>query len=1231
MTPASHLKAINFLAICLLSTFIFPFTDTLTAQNIEKRDTANYPYWVGMMQDDNVNFFQVQHAFETYWKDRPVTRSSGFKPFKRWEYMMSLRVSPDGKRPSPDKNWKAYKDYFGNQGKLENNNGNWEEMGPKYLPINAPGLGRVNALAFHPTDVNIIYAGAPAGGFWKSTDGGQLWTSNTDGLPTLGVSAIIVDHSNPDILYIGTGDRDAGDAAGIGVMKSIDAGINWALSNNGMGYVTVGKMLIHPVLPGMLYAATSGGIFKTINGGADWFNISPSPGNYKDIVFRPNDPTTLYATRDGLFYKSVNEGANWMLISNGLPGGSRGVIGVSQANPDYVYFMLSYSDAYKGMYLSTDGGETFVEQSTTPNILSWGCDGGTGGQAWYDLCIAVDPLDAHVLYVGGVNIFKSTDAGQTWLISAHWYGGCSVAFVHADQHVFNWNPLNGSLYVGNDGGCFYTSDNGGDWVMISQGLSIAQVYKIGQSAQVKDMVINGYQDNGTAVFGDQEWRNVMGGDGMECAIDPTNANYKYGTLYYGAVSRIFGYDNQGGIGGNGVNGINEEGAWVSPFIIHETDPNTMFLGLKSVWRSNNIKAYDVQLVTWTKISTNFGSGNCRVLEQSPANPDILYVIKESGNLWRSDDANSANPGWINLTNNLPASISNASDIECHPTDPGTAYLTSSGHIYKTTNKGQNWSDITGSLPDVFYSGIVYCKGSQEGLYACSDIGVYYRDASMTDWVPFSNGLPLSSRVMELEIFYDHYNPQNNVIRGCTYGRGLWQSTLYHSQPAALFTSDHTTLPMGCGFNFTDLSFGFPTSWHWTFTGGTPVSSTQQNPQNITYALPGTYDVTLVVTNDVGSDSLTVTGYITVSPTMVPNPGFYCSDSIFCSGPHIVTFYDTSKYCPQAWVWSFNPTTVTFLSGTGATSQNPVVQFNEDGQYSVTLTVGNVNGSVNLNKTNLISIGGRLLPFFDNFESGNLNSKSWTVLNPDGDKTWEVWNTGGNPPGTKAARVKIYGTNTLDHKDKLISPPLNLTGIDHPTLQFKHAYCQYQTQYSDTLIVMASDNCGTTWTQLYKGFDDGSGLFATHPPMTSNFDPSAASDWCGNGLFGSPCLWFDLTAYGGKKDVQLAFETISYMSNNLYIDDVNITQSNGIIDNQDVNEAVVLFPNPSDGLITLTVKQGTILEHLRVVTPQGQEIWKQETAVPGNYPIDLSRFAKGLYYLEGITGQGKVVKKILVGK
>jgi PKD repeat protein len=1107
---------------------------------INQPDTAHYPYWIEMMQDPSINFFKVQSAFNKYWENRPITRGCGWKPFKRWEYMMQSRVSPTGERPSESRTVNAYREFYSNPANSPRSiYGNWTNLGPFTIPLGErgyKGLGRINAIAFHPTDPNTIYIGAPSGGLWVTHDGGLTWASNTDNLPTAGVSAIMLDYNNPEIIYMGTGDRDAGDAAGLGVMKSFDGGLTWSSSNNGMGDVTVGRLIIHPGNQDMLLAATTGGIFKTTDGGLNWTN--KMSGNFKDIVFKTNDPSVIYASASGKFYRSMDTGESWNQITAGLTIGVRGVIGVTPANQDVVYFLLSNnSNEFQGLYKSTNNGISFIEKSHSPNIMDWSCDGsGTGGQAWYDLEIAVDPTNENIIYSGGVDTWKSTNSGVNWTINSHWYGGCNRPSVHADQHVFEYSPLNGKLYIGNDGGIYWTDNGGNAWNEITDGLAISQTYKLGQSATVDDLVINGYQDNGSSVYEGSTWTVANGGDGMECAVDPVDFHYRYSTLYYGDIFRHYNNTGQGKIAGLNTNGITESGGWVTPFLIDENDPKTMFIGYKNVWRSNNIKAPNVNNVTWTEISNGLTGDNLNVLEQSPKNTNILYVA--GGNkLYRTDNCKSDAPVWINLSSKLPVS-STITDIEAHPYNEDIVYITFDNRVYMSWDKGNSWNDWTGLLPDVHISCIVYNKHSLYGTYIGTDMGVFYRDYAYCGWNSFSNGLPVNAKVTELEIFYDDANPANDRIKASTYGRGLWESEMFFSRPMTNFAADQTQIPVGCSVNFTDLSTGVPFTREWTFQGGNPSTSNQRNPTGITYETPGKYDVQLIVTNTDGSDTLLLSKYIQVSATLIPIADFEADKKAFCSFDQpTVKFTDKTTYCPNAWNWSFVPATVSFMNGTNAGSQNPDVKFNEPGNYTVTLIASNSNGSDTIARTGFINVGGTPLPFNEDFEHGFSNN-NWDIVNPDETVTWNIASVGGTSPGDKAAWMNFYNYITAGKRDQMITPVLDFSGTDQVSMTFQHAYARRFNSSRDSLIIYITADCGNSWTRIFQASENGSGNFATHPLMTDEFFPTVTDDWCG-GSFGSGCYTLDLSPWAGNKNIRLKFESYNYYGNDLYIDNIHI--------------------------------------------------------------------------------------------
>ncbi len=1193
-------------------------------------DTANYPYWIEMMQDPGANFFATQRAFELYWKGRPITKGSGYKVFKRWEYMNRWRVAPDGTLPAPDAISNAYHTFEHGSGN-RSMSGNWISMGPSTIPAPGPagyeGLGRLNVVAFHPTDPNKIYVGAPSGGLWMTADGGLTWVTHTDTMPSLGVSAIVVDYSNTNVILMGTGDRDAGDAPGLGVYKSVDGGIAWIASKNGMNNKTVGRIIQHPTNPLIFLAATSGGVYRSTDGGSNW-SVSQG-GNFKDIHFKPNDPNIVYGASGSDFYRSADNGITFTKITSVITPGQRGVIAVTPANPNYVYFMQSASNSgFKALYRSTDAGMTFTTMSTTPNILDWSCDGsGSGGQGWYDLALAADPVNAETIYAGGVDVWKSTNGGSTWTINSHWWGDCSVPAVHADCHYLTFSPVNGKLYAANDGGLWSTSNGGTTWTDHTVGMTIGQIYKLGQAQTEKSKVINGFQDNGTYAITPGGWIAVGGGDGMECAVDYTNASRTYHTIYYGDIYRRYNNSGEKHIAGNGVYGITESGAWVTPFCLNRFNNKGMFVGYKNIWRSNDVTT---GTIVWTKISDNLAGSNnndMAVVEHSAVNENLFYAARYDNKFFRSDDCMGTNPSWINLTSNLPVA-GTPSDIESSPIDENIVYITLAKKVYKSTDKGITWTNITGNLPDVNLNTIAYYRNAPEGLYVGGDAGVYYRDETTTGWLPFGSGLPVNVKITELEIYYDNDSVSQDAIRASTYGRGLWGSDLYHINPTADFTADKTTIPIGCDVNFEDHSTGVPTFFQWSFPGGTPASSSVKNPENIVYDQPGTYQVTLKVWNEFGSDSITKINYITVSSTLLPVANFETDNNVPCFN-ETVHFTDLTENCPGSWYWQFTPSTVTFMDGTSAASQNPAVRFNEPGLYDVQLTTSNAVGPAFVSKAGYIISGGYALPFTEKF-AGGFNEHFWKVVNTDLMITWDTISVAGTVDGSKAAWMNFFDYNLIDRRDQLISPVLNFTGYSGVTLSFRHAY--EQRVRKDSLIIKVSDDCGLTWDRIWAMGPDGTpNQFVTHPPTNTEFFPQSADDWC-SGSYGVDCYSIDLATYAGKNNVKILFESFNRYGNNLFINDIQISGPVGISDPGTNDVKVSIYPNPSSESFNLSISNIQSGVSVSVVTPMGQTVGRLFLE-PENGKIDkkmnLEDNAPGVYFIHINAGEKTIVKKVII--
>jgi photosystem II stability/assembly factor-like uncharacterized protein len=737
--------------------FLSFFSVTLFAQN-----------WVEMMQDSNANFYVIQKAFNNYWDGKKIEKGKGWKQFRRWENYMAPRVYPSGEMNHGADLWNAYQELKTNESLNKTTAAaNWTSLGPVAIPSNG-GAGRINCISFYPGNPTIMFAGSPSGGLWKSTDAGNSWSTNTDLLPNIGVSSIAIDPSNPDVMYIATGDGDAGDTYTIGVLKSTDGGQSW--NTTGLTYLvsqlkSVRKLLIHPLNTDTVFAATNSGIYRSLDAGATWTNVRS--GNFYDIEFKPDDPSVIWAASHNRVYKSTNTGTGFIICSAFAPDDvGRLSIAVTANDPNYLYVLAgnNIDNGLSGVWKTTDTGTTFTLCADSPNMLGWSTDGSDfGGQAWYDLAIAASPINKNIVFIGGVNIWKTNDGGDSWSINAHWYGGGGNPYVHADIHAIEFVPGNGNtIYSGCDGGVFKTTNGGSAWSDKSGTLSIAQIYRLGCSATDPDLVMTGWQDNGSNLYSNPDWSNVIGGDGMECMIDFSSPNYMYGELYYGDMYR----SDDGGNSWNSItNGIDEEGDWITPYVQDPQDPQTIYAGFDNLWRS------DDRGDSWTKLSDILGSNKITAIAVAPSNSDIIYICR-GGMILKSIDGGA---NFTGISSGLPSLT--PTYIAVSPDDPKVLWISLSGYyadykVFTSRDGGTTWTNYSGSLPNIPANTIVFETASDEGLYLGTDLGVFYRDSTMTDWISYNTGLP-NVVIDELEIHYG-----TGKLRAATYGRGLWETDLF---------------------------------------------------------------------------------------------------------------------------------------------------------------------------------------------------------------------------------------------------------------------------------------------------------------------------------------------------------------------------------------------------------------------------------------------------------------------
>ena len=425
---------------------------------------GNTPWIKTLAETGNQNptFKDIQNAFENYWLTHDKkAKGSGYKPFKRWEHIWESRVDANGYLPTPEAQLNAWqeKQSFGTANKMADVS-NWLPYGPfQYNQANAQpaGLGRVNGIAVDPNDPNTWYIGSPGGGVWKTTDAAATWTPLSDNLPRAGVSSIAIDYNDSNIIYIATGDDDGGGrATSIGVYKSIDGGATWNVTGLDLtlldGIIRLSEIFIDPTDSNKLLCSSEDGIFRTTDAGVTWTKVLAG-NNIRDMRLKPGDAQTVYAVSPTTFYKSTDGGANFTQITNGVPSNARRmVIDVTPADPDYVYiFSQSESNVWEhGIFRSTNSGQSF----TTRSIDTYDLIG--NGQVWYNMAMGVSDTNANELYVGTLDVHKSTDGGQFWSKLNRW-DQLTDNYTHADIHSLRF--YNGRLFCASDGG-IYTSTNG---------------------------------------------------------------------------------------------------------------------------------------------------------------------------------------------------------------------------------------------------------------------------------------------------------------------------------------------------------------------------------------------------------------------------------------------------------------------------------------------------------------------------------------------------------------------------------------------------------------------------------------------------------------------------------------------------------------------------------------------------------------------------------------------------
>ncbi len=794
----------------------------------------------GQSTDGKYSFKDALNAYDK-WASVPANlQTKGWKAYGRFMEFNRSRLDPDGNPADPG--------IFLNEvakvqvqkqmeARMKTGNG-WSPVGPDHRPpsvqtMASNGVGRINCIAFHPTDPLIYWVGVAQGGVWKTVDGGNTYLPLTDDLPILRVSDIAVNPKNPDNIFISVCDyayinislqidnRKRNTHYGLGVYQTNDGGITWKatglkFSETEMDGSLIRRILFHPTQAGTLLAAGVNGIFRSTDNGDNWIKVNTNmiwdfeqDFNIGSVVYATTGHITGFGGPAKLL-KSTDFGQTWLEKNTNWPNDlsiGRTDIGLTPQSSDYIYILATNTaGGFYGYYRSTDGGETWTARNTMAingiNILE-------ASQGWYDLAHLVDPKNKDRVYAGGLDMMASSDGGLTWTAVSNWVFSADNFTLHADQHQYKYNPADKKYYATHDGGVTRTdtiipgTKTGGKWATTwqerSNGMIITSFYRIGLCEMFPGYIVGGAQDNSSFYDKNGNWVSINGEDGMDCMINPDNPDIVYSSSQYGSISRS---DN----GGNAFKGIqpnigSEKGEWTTPIIQDMNNPNIIFTGYGNVYKSTNKGDTYNKISNFPILSGYNAPPEITALAMYPGNNKTLYASTKirfdypvKTRLWATQDGGTR---WVNIIDGIPDSLYITS-LAVSGSDSLELWVTYGGflpgqHVYRTKDGGVTWQNMSMDLPNIPVNTVVYQTGYGNGVvYIGTDAGVYYYTEESGKWTIYSNLLP-NVVVDELEIHYP-----SRKIYAATFGRGIWMANLVQgtsgTEPTGFLSSKMLVYP-----------------------------------------------------------------------------------------------------------------------------------------------------------------------------------------------------------------------------------------------------------------------------------------------------------------------------------------------------------------------------------------------------------------------------------------------------
>lgn len=752
-----------------------------------------------------------------------------------------------------------------------NENLKWNERGPNNVG------GRTRAIMFDPNDAqNLkVWAGGVGGGLWYTNDitnDNAGWNSVDDFWANIAVTCIAYDPFDTQIFYVGTGEGwfNSDAQRGAGLWKTTDGGQTWSQlsSTNNSAFHYIQDVLVHPFTQ-QVYVGTRNGLYRSDDGGATFDYILG--GRVADLEIGADN--TLYVatgifTSGNIYASSSGNSGTWNSIAGtGFPtfGVNRIELAPAPNDANVIYAMTHdpNTNDVGGIYRTANKGANW---SSLP-LPDWrNGDNFARGQAWYDLIIGVNPSNANEVYIGGVDLFKSTNGGSSWTQLTDWWRDPSdQIYAHADQHAIVFRPGNPSFVVfGNDGGLSVSTNSGSTFSTRVNNYNVTQFYSVAIHPDAGDnRILGGAQDNGSHLIsgpGLNSSQEVLGGDGCFAFIDQTGDNIMIASTQYGNFRK---YNLAGSYLGDLTTG--STGSFINPADYDDRE-NILYSAV------DNSSSQITRVINVTgshssgTLNTNLNdeATHLRVSPYAPIGTSTLFVGTASGGVYKITNAQS---NTLASTSNIsPPGFGSISCIEIGASE-NELLVTFSNYgvtsVYYSNNGGSSWINKEGDLPDMPVRWALFNPNDRSEVILATEVGVWGTNdiqASSVDWEPHVNGMA-NVRVDMLQ-----YRESDLEVVAGTHGRGFYTSSGFNgiAELGALFEASDTVIFEGESVTFTSNSTGNPDSFRWSFEGGVPATFIGENPPAVAYASEGCYDVQLIVTKGLEADTLLKACHIQVN-------------------------------------------------------------------------------------------------------------------------------------------------------------------------------------------------------------------------------------------------------------------------------------------------------------------------------------------------------------------------------